>query len=257
MCYTTRIFVAQPIVSAVSLGFVNCAFLPTKSSSTTPRAVAQAFQTKIGILSSATLASASRKGGQPTGVTLFDTAVRISTVASPANSMRTSFPASRSALAQTKGKFARVGFFEPTSPTDQQELLSRLRLSRGGGHAHCTFSDGNLSGDDARLVRQIRAWSSSDRLRAIFPKGRIGIGKSGQKKGEIMSKPIEKFSSARSEPQTTGGHPTREEIELRAHQIYLERGGAHGLDVEDWLQAERELREKHRKTGRMSRTAAI
>lgn len=33
-----------------------------------------------------------------------------------------------------------------------------------------------------------------------------------------MNKPIEK-SSARSEPQTAEGHPTREEIELRAHQI--------------------------------------
>jgi len=54
-----------------------------------------------------------------------------------------------------------------------------------------------------------------------------------------MNKPIEK-SSARSEPQTAEGHPTREEIELRAHQIYFERGGAHGQDVNDWLQAERE-----------------
>ncbi len=42
-----------------------------------------------------------------------------------------------------------------------------------------------------------------------------------------MNKPIEK-SSARSEPQTAEGHPTREEIELRAHHIYVERGGAHG-----------------------------
>jgi hypothetical protein len=38
--------------------------------------------------------------------------------------------------------------------------------------------------------------------------------------------------------------PTREEIELRAYQIYMERGGADGQDVEDWLQAERELVER-------------
>lgn len=36
--------------------------------------------------------------------------------------------------------------------------------------------------------------------------------------------------------------PTIEEISQRAYEIYLERGGAHGSDVEDWLQAERELR---------------
>ncbi len=71
-----------------------------------------------------------------------------------------------------------------------------------------------------------------------------------------MSKPIEK-SSPRSEPQTAEGHPTREEIELRAHQIYVERGGAHGQDVEDWLQAERELLEKYGKTGLKAKAAAV
>jgi hypothetical protein len=76
-------------------------------------------------------------------------------------------------------------------------------------------------------------------------------------KEEIISKRNGKSSPARSKPQTTEGHPTREEIELRAYQIYLERGGAHAQDVEDWLQAERELLEKQGKTGRTSRAAAI
>ena len=35
--------------------------------------------------------------------------------------------------------------------------------------------------------------------------------------------------------------PTTEEIQLRAYAIYVERGGIHGLDTDDWLQAEREL----------------
>ncbi len=70
-----------------------------------------------------------------------------------------------------------------------------------------------------------------------------------------MNKPTEK-SSARSEPQTAEGHPTREEIELRAHQIYVERGGAHGQNVNDWLKAERELLKKHGKTGQMAKTTA-
>ena len=71
-----------------------------------------------------------------------------------------------------------------------------------------------------------------------------------------MSKPIGK-SSPRSEPQTAEGHPTREEIELRAHQIYVERGGAHGREVEDWLQAERELLGKYGKTGPKAKAAAV
>jgi hypothetical protein len=30
-------------------------------------------------------------------------------------------------------------------------------------------------------------------------------------------------------------------IALRANQVFLERGGAHGHDLEDWLAAKREL----------------
>jgi Protein of unknown function (DUF2934) len=35
--------------------------------------------------------------------------------------------------------------------------------------------------------------------------------------------------------------PTREEIRVRAYEIYLERGGLAGNELDDWLQAEREL----------------
>jgi hypothetical protein len=70
-----------------------------------------------------------------------------------------------------------------------------------------------------------------------------------------MNKPTEK-SSSESQPQTASGARTREEIELRAHQIYVERGGAHGQDVEDWLQAERELLEKYEKMGLKAKAAA-
>jgi hypothetical protein len=35
--------------------------------------------------------------------------------------------------------------------------------------------------------------------------------------------------------------PTHEEIARRAYEIFVARGGEHGHDVDDWLQAEREL----------------
>ena len=38
--------------------------------------------------------------------------------------------------------------------------------------------------------------------------------------------------------------PSREEIARRAHELYLQRGGEHGKNVEDWLRAEKELSEK-------------
>src|SRR5437762_11834222 len=40
--------------------------------------------------------------------------------------------------------------------------------------------------------------------------------------------------------------PTEEEIRYRAYLLYIERGGGHGLDFEDWLQAERELKHRNR-----------
>ena len=39
-----------------------------------------------------------------------------------------------------------------------------------------------------------------------------------------------------------GSEPSEEDIRLRAYQRYLERGGGHGLEFEDWLEAERELK---------------
>jgi len=71
-----------------------------------------------------------------------------------------------------------------------------------------------------------------------------------------MNKPTEK-SFPESEPQTASGALTREEIEVRAYQIYVARGGAHGQDVDDWLQAERELVEKYGKTSLKAKAAAV
>jgi Protein of unknown function (DUF2934) len=38
--------------------------------------------------------------------------------------------------------------------------------------------------------------------------------------------------------------PVAEDIELRAYQIYLRRGATHGHDLDDWLQAERQMLEE-------------
>jgi len=79
----------------------------------------------------------------------------------------------------------------------------------------------------------------------------------GAKDMMTMSKPTEKSSLVGSESLTAQARPTFEEIELRAYQIYVERGGAHGYDVDDWVQAEHELYEKYANTGRMKKTAAV
>jgi hypothetical protein len=41
-----------------------------------------------------------------------------------------------------------------------------------------------------------------------------------------------------------GSEPTEEQIRMRAYHRYLQRGGGHGMDFEDWLEAERELKNR-------------
>ncbi|MGH9742627.1 MAG: DUF2934 domain-containing protein [Candidatus Acidiferrum sp.] len=40
----------------------------------------------------------------------------------------------------------------------------------------------------------------------------------------------------------------QQKIELRAYEIYLERNGAPGNPIEDWVRAEREVLQKTRKS---------
>jgi Protein of unknown function (DUF2934) len=40
--------------------------------------------------------------------------------------------------------------------------------------------------------------------------------------------------------------PSEEDIRRRAYEMYLERGGSHGSDFEDWVRAEEELRRRKR-----------
>jgi len=42
-------------------------------------------------------------------------------------------------------------------------------------------------------------------------------------------------------PEQTQKFPNREQIERRAYEIYLRRGGLDGSDVADWIMAEEEL----------------
>jgi Protein of unknown function (DUF2934) len=45
-----------------------------------------------------------------------------------------------------------------------------------------------------------------------------------------------------TDQSTPSREPTEDEIRHRAYQRYLQRGGGHGMDFEDWLEAERELK---------------
>jgi hypothetical protein len=52
------------------------------------------------------------------------------------------------------------------------------------------------------------------------------------------------LSAPFTESQSMSSEPSEQDIRMRAYQRYLERGGGHGADFDDWLEAERELRQK-------------
>jgi hypothetical protein len=63
------------------------------------------------------------------------------------------------------------------------------------------------------------------------------MAKSRQAKDSITTAADRTAKSAVHPTTVTNGDVAR-----RAYDLYLERGCEHGRDVEDWLQAERELR---------------
>jgi hypothetical protein len=54
--------------------------------------------------------------------------------------------------------------------------------------------------------------------------------------------PSEAGGDAPLESIAMSSEPSEEDIRMRAYHRYLERGGAPGMDFEDWLEAERELK---------------
>ena len=42
--------------------------------------------------------------------------------------------------------------------------------------------------------------------------------------------------------------PSAEDIRVRAYELYLERGGQDGNEVDDWVRAEKELRQRSRES---------
>ena len=54
--------------------------------------------------------------------------------------------------------------------------------------------------------------------------------------------PAGSLAGSSTETQAPRSEPTTEQIAQRAYEIYQSRGGTEGQDIEDWLEAERQLR---------------
>lgn len=94
--------------------------------------------------------------------------------------------------------------------------------------------------------------------KAIIRNGRFGQSdpKEVFMKKVAMPKISVVASSAGRKSRTSRSGPTQDEIQLRAYEIYVERHGAPGDALEDWVQAERELLQKQQKARRNGKPKA-
>lgn len=72
-----------------------------------------------------------------------------------------------------------------------------------------------------------------------------------------MSKTAKRSSSALNKARAGKSAPTQDEIARRAYEIYLERGGAPGHELEDWTRAERELVQKNGRVRRKGESKPV
>jgi len=54
--------------------------------------------------------------------------------------------------------------------------------------------------------------------------------------------PAEIANDSATGSASESGGPSEDDIRDRAYHRYLQRGGGHGMDFDDWLEAERELK---------------
>lgn len=94
----------------------------------------------------------------------------------------------------------------------------------------------------AKSTKETSATSVSGKARVR--RKAVGI-KSARKAGPAVSGPVAVKDEA-LEPVAAGadagGSPTNDEIAKRAYEIYLHRGSRNGRDLDDWIEAERQLR---------------
>lgn len=57
--------------------------------------------------------------------------------------------------------------------------------------------------------------------------------------------PNERETSARAiRSESMASEPSEADVRMRAYWRFLQRGGTHGMDFDDWLEAEGELKRK-------------
>src|SRR5580693_1194097 len=130
----------------------------------------------------------------------------------------------------TPGAFRKIGSLAPRL----------VKTGLIGGPYENAFGDRFIGGPALSRIHRPRRgrWRKASPLNRVLGTQSL---KSDRTKGGI-----DMLRSSTTE-QLIKNAPTPEEVRQRAYQIHIERGGFHGCDMDDLLQAERELQEKYNK----------
>jgi len=109
---------------------------------------------------------------------------------------------------------------------------------------------------------EARLSASGDFKSVIWPRTagisrKVGIKAAGRGlHEELMARTNGNGSLTKSKSPSAKKLSPEQKIAQRAYEIYLERNGAPGNPLEDWVRAERELLEKSRKTAKKTASVA-
>jgi hypothetical protein len=112
-----------------------------------------------------------------------------------------------------------------------------------------------FNGHSTGQTIRVRSLTESPRVYRLPRDRKVSLE---EKEMSVSSKPNRTEKSTQTELARSraaagpDGKSAHEEIRRRAYEIYLERGGRAGGEIDDWLQAEREL-----EGGALSRAQAI
>lgn len=69
----------------------------------------------------------------------------------------------------------------------------------------------------------------------------LGAMAKTRRRATSVPAPARDVAASQFSGDATAGSGDRERIAERAYQLYKQRGGGHGRDLDDWLEAERDL----------------
>ena len=94
----------------------------------------------------------------------------------------------------------------------------------------------NAEDSNKPVVRKVALKKAQDKKEKIS-----GAIKASQKKGESAMKQGKDNPKKEADPKLQKFEELGARIARRAYELYERRGGAHGHDVDDWIEAERQV----------------